>query len=646
MDPDVDPCEDFYQYSCGKWLESAHLAHGASMIGSVSNIVGNVTSRLLGLLGDKTIESDPIYEAVAENFYASCLNIDQIDERGAKPLIDLIHSIGVFPILNASWVESDFNIEDLVIKLHELGLMPFMTLYVDPYRRDPKKVFTIDIPYHALSPRNETNHRAFMMEALQLLGADINVLKADFEEMKNVKGAFIEILASSETPTAAYQLTIDQLKEKYKWLDWLKVLKTIAAKGNVVIESTDTVLLERDWYLNELEDIVNSTSKRDMANYMMSCLLTFTDLLDYRFRELNEKYPPDESKMPHKVRSQQCVRITEEKLPEAVGRLYINKYFNTEEKDFVIAMIKDIKASFHEILDSNNWLSNSTKLKAKAKLSAMDFNVAYPDSLLDDTNLNAYYANIFKPGYKMLGFFDLCLIILKNSALENINILAADGNFKHEWPASTSVVNAYYNSRLNSMYILAGIMGEPFYYPKGSSSMKYGTIGSIIGHEISHGFDVQGSRFDENGELSDWWDPSDKVNFIALADCYVHQYNAYKWDGYQVNGETTLNENVADHIGLEQSYRAYRNWVQRRGEEEGSFPGLNLNHDQIFFISYAQLWCSKVKDELHETIIQYDVHSQGNVRVHGAISNVPSFAKIFKCEFNTTMNPADKCYLW
>ncbi|XP_059176751.1 endothelin-converting enzyme 1-like [Physella acuta] len=393
------------------------------------------------MLGSETLESDPAYESAAETYYAACMNTGQIEERGAKPLLELISTVGDFPVMNNTWKESDFNIEDIVIKLYELGLMPFMTLYVDPFKRGPKKMFSIDFPYHLLTARNDSNHQEFMMKALQLLGADETVLGTDFEAMKDFKDAIVKALYN-QSASVAYPLSIDKLQEKYNWLDWLKVLKAIGAKGNVVIESTDTVFLERDWYLDQLADILNSTSKRAMANYMMSCLLTFSDLLDNRFRELTEKYPTNGLKIPTNERWKICVKATEEKLPEAVGRMYVNKYLRKKDKDFVTDMIKDIKTTFHEILEKNAWLSNETKARAQTK--------------------------IFQPGYKSLGFFDLSMLMVKNKALENLNILAGDVE-NEKWLTSTSVVNAHYHPRSNSMYILAGIFEEPAYYPDGTS---------------------------------------------------------------------------------------------------------------------------------------------------------------------------------
>ncbi|XP_059147244.1 neprilysin-like [Physella acuta] len=424
------------------------------------------------------------------------------------------------------------------------------------------------------------------------------------------------------------------------------VFKTIAARGNIVIESTDTVKLDRDWYFNQLSDLLRSTSKRALANYMMARLLTFTELLDFRFMELNNKYPADQSKKTTSTRWLQCLKTTQEKLPEAVYRMYVDKHFRKEDKDSVMAMIHNITETFHEILDKNTWLSNETKARAKTKLSAMGFNVGYPESLLDDNKLNAYYSNVFKPGFETLGFFELSLTMVKSSALENLKLLAAETEYPEKWPVSTSVAHAYHIPTRNSIFILAGILQPPFYYRMGSSSMNYGSIGSGIGHEISHGFDTAGSQYDENGELNDWWTWSDKYIFKYLATCYAHQYSFYNWEGHQVDGYKTLNENLVDHTGLDQSFLAYRRWVTKRGAEEEKLPDLNLTHNQIFFVSFAQLWCSKVKDGFHPFILQYETHAMGNVRVQGPLCNSNYFARTFDCKINSTMNPENKCFMW
>ncbi|XP_059147242.1 neprilysin-like isoform X2 [Physella acuta] len=196
------------------------------------------------------------------------------------------------------------------------------------------------------------------------------------------------------------------------------------------------------------------------------------------------------------------------------------------------------------------------------------------------------------------------------------------------------------------MYILAGVLEEPAYYAYGTSSMKYGGIGSIIGHEISHGFDTQGSQFDEIGERNNWWTWYDRYIYLYLASCYALQYNDYKWDGHKVDGYKTLDENIADNTGLEQTYRAYRKWVKIQGAEEEQLPDLDLTHDQIFFVSYAQLWCTKVREEVYQHFINHERHSHGNVRVQGPISNSQYFARAFNCKINSTMNPEKKCFLF
>ncbi|XP_059147245.1 neprilysin-1-like [Physella acuta] len=217
MDLNVDPCEDFYRYSCGGWLDNVQVPDDSFMIGSFSTIDRDSTSKLKDMLSNETRASDPLYEAVPKTFYAACVNTDLIDERGAKPFLDLISTVGGFPVINSLWSESDFNMEDLVIKLHELGLTPFMSLYVDA-DKGQKKTFILDFPYYVVSDRNESSNREFVMEALRLLGANEDVLNRDFEEMNAVKLAVLQALYNSSA-TVAYPISIDQLQEKYKWVE-------------------------------------------------------------------------------------------------------------------------------------------------------------------------------------------------------------------------------------------------------------------------------------------------------------------------------------------------------------------------------------------------------------------------------------------
>nr|CAI5828590.1 unnamed protein product [Callosobruchus analis] len=219
---------------------------------------------------------------------------------------------------------------------------------------------------------------------------------------------------------------------------------------------------------------------------------------------------------------------------------------------------------------------------------------------------------------------------------------------KKQWDQGPAIVNAFYSPRQNAIEIPAALL-QPLIYSKISpKSLNYGGIGVIIGHEITHGFDDSGRQFDKDGNLRQWWNNATIKAFREKAQCITDKYSRYKvTDGndLHINGKLTLGENIADNGGLKQSYRAYRNWVSQHGEEM-QLPGLNLTHDQLFFLNFAQTWCSSIRPERALLAVRSDTHSLGPMRVVGSLSSSQDFAKAYSCPVGSPMNPSEKCSVW
>ncbi|KAK3784347.1 hypothetical protein RRG08_053831 [Elysia crispata] len=339
-----------------------------------------------------------------------------------------------------------------------------------------------------------------------------------------------------------------------------------------------------------------------------------------------------------------CAGYATSNLDQCVGRMFIKDNFQVEAKVTVLDMIKELHKSFNELLDDLEWMDDKTRKMAKEKNDFISPKIGYPEQVMNDTYLEERYS-IFT--YYRDKYFENVLENKRQAVSKNLRELRQPFD-KKKWEGDPSQVNAYYNPVKNQIMFPAGILQPPFFsmtYPK---SMNFGGIGFLIGHEVTHGFDDKGRQYDKYGNLVQWWAKEAEMKFKKKAQCVIDQYGNFSVPGIDMNlnGVNTQGENIADNGGLKQAFKAYRNWVDRRGKEEPLLPGLGFTHNQIFFINFAQMWCVLSRDAALIGSIRTGVHSPGKFRVIGSAQNSPDFAKAFNCPSGTYMNPKKKCTVW
>jgi len=338
-----------------------------------------------------------------------------------------------------------------------------------------------------------------------------------------------------------------------------------------------------------------------------------------------------------------CVEWSNKEMGMAVSSLFVKDHFKHESKVVALEMIHGIREAYNELLAENHWMDEETREVAKDKANSMNERIGYPDYILNSSALIEEYDNI---SLQQNSFLDNIINLNKMEATKNLRRLGTTVN-KDKWSTSPAVVNAFYSPNKNDIVIPAGILQPLFYSKNFPKSLNYGGIGVVIGHEITHGFDDKGRQFDKHGNLQQWWNNATISRFRIQAQCIVDQYNEYKLEAIDlnVNGKMTQGENIADNGGLKQSYRAYKKWVHLNGEES-LLPGLNLTHEQLFFLNYAQIWCGSMRPEDAETKLMSSVHPPGPIRVVGPLSNSEDFAKAYGCPVGSKMNPVNKCSVW
>ncbi|BFZ10851.1 hypothetical protein BsWGS_13890 [Bradybaena similaris] len=659
MDDSVDPCNNFYEYACGGWFKSQVLDSHEVKIDVESTISDSNRIKIRSILEAPIAAKDPEYKKQPKVFYRACMNTGKIEERGTEPFLKVLESVGKFPSLDASWNETDFSLDNTLVKLTRLAVMPLFTIDVG---RDIKvatqtKIYVSDAQLalgaaHAYkNGRNDTRVKCYekwLVDILVALGVNKSEAEQDIKEVVDFEIAVAKLIRSDvdkgELASRYNLMTVAMLQSKYPWLKWQEFFQGVVAdpaSGVYISIEEQIVNLEID-FLEKLGTLLANTPKRVLANYLMSHLLRFTSSLGAKFVALSDRFIKETQATDPKPRYALCVTEATSVYPESVSRMYVDNYFSKDAKTYIDVLIKDLRTSFSELLDENKWMSEETKKEAHAKLKEMRSKVGYPEYILDDERLNKLYTTI--PA-KEDEYFETAIAFRRYKVVTQSRSLREPID-RDKWPVHAAVVNAHYNPLTNDIIFPAAFLQAPVYSPEYSSSMNYGAIGMIIGHEITHGFDTSGSTYNAKGEHSNWWTEKDRENFISRTECFVNQYGCYKWDGHNLDGQRTLGENIADNGGIKQSFRAYRNLIKRQGSEEPRLPGLKLTHNQVFFLSFAQVWCAKYRDEFKKEVVESDAHTASPYRVFGALQNSQDFADTFKCEAESRMNPSRKCVLW
>ncbi|XP_077112455.1 endothelin-converting enzyme 1 [Ranitomeya variabilis] len=522
---------------------------------------------------------------------------------------------------------------------------------------DPVEVYKIDqsglgLPsreYYLNKTANEkvlTGYLSFMVQLGVLLGGEENSTRVQMEEILDLETALANITIPQEKrrdeELIYHKITAGELKDLVPVVDWISFLRTVFHP--VEINETEPVVVYAKEYLQDVSDLINRTDKRILNNYMMWNLVRKTSLLlDLRFQDAEEKFIEVMygTKKTCTPRWKFCIADTDNNLGFALGAMFVKSTFANSSKIRAVQMIRGIKNAFEESLQTLSWMDEDTRKAAKEKAEAIYDMIGYPNFIMDPKELDKVFND-----YEVTSdlYFENVMMFYNFSARVTADQLRKPPN-KDQWSMTPPTVNAYYSPTKNDIVFPAGILQAPFYSSSSPTALNFGGIGVVMGHELTHAFDDQGREYDKNGNLRPWWKNSSVEAFKKQTECVTEQYSSYKVNGEAVNGKHTLGENIADNGGLKAAYRAYQNWVKEHGEEQ-VLPSLGLTNDQLFFVGFAQVWCSvRTPESSHEGIIT-DPHSPSRYRVIGSVSNSREFSRHFQCPDGAPMNPLMKCEVW
>ncbi|XP_078264840.1 phosphate-regulating neutral endopeptidase PHEX [Rhinoraja longicauda] len=676
----ADPCDNFFNFACGRWLKETPIPEDYFSYGTYAWVQQNVKVKLRELL-ENPIDAEKDIEAIqkTKQLYQSCMNESAIELEDDTPLFNILKQPPLrWPVLeenngaNGTWKENEFDmLETLAFLRGIFGNNILIRFFVSVDNKNSNvHILKLDQGYLLLplvedyltnSTEAKSSRRVLlqlMIDVAILLGANAATAQADMKAVLEfeIKVAQILIPKSNRTNEATYnKLSVLDLQNDVPQFDWLRYIRMVIDDELhpelTHINMSEEVIVMVPQYFKDLFQLLETVDKRTVANFLV-WRIVFKRLsnlsqrfLDRRLELLKvvigmQSLPP---------RWDKCVTFTEQILPYAVGRMFVKAHFQEDKKKLTEDLVAGVRWAFLDILEKeNDWMDAETKVKAKEKALAVVAKIGYPNFILDDEIVNNNCGNLT---ILATDYFGNVLRSLHYNAQHDFASLRLRVS-KTEWYTYPTVVNAFYSSTVNQIQFPAGELQKPFFWgEKYPLSITYGAIGVIVGHEFSHAFDDSGREYDKNGNLHQWWSNASISKFKAEADCVVKQYSDYYWAlaGLKVKGQQTLGENIADNAGLRQAFRAYRKWIrEKRGnKEEALLPGLKLNHNQLFFLSYAHVRCSGHRPAAARSIILNGYHSPPEFRVLGAMSNFEEFSKAYNCPRTAPMNhAANACRVW
>jgi len=643
IDKTADPCDDFYKFACGKFAANHPIPADQPAVDQFYALFNVNTQELNGILKKAEVggASRSAEEQKIGDYYKACMDTDAIEAKGLSPVEPLLKEIDA--------VNDREQLPALIGKLQRMGVDVFFGYGEQQDLKDATKQIAfvqqagLGLPekdYYlrtgAKDVQLRTEYVAHVTKMLELAGTSPDDAKKDADAMMAMETALAKASMSvtdMRDPEKTYHLQpIATFEGSLPGVDFGEFQSAIHSPrvselNNATPDFIPAVLAQ-----------LKTTDLGTLKAYMRYHVLTaFAGRLPKRFDAENFDFygrklygQPEQS-----PRWKRCSNSVNNALGEALGKVYVEQYFAGDSKAKMLQMVHDIEGAMDRDIDSLEWMSEPTKVRAKEKLHLVANKIGYPDKWRD-------YSKLEVKADDALGNSQ------RANAFENDRELNKIGKpvDRTEWGMTPPTVNAYYDPSMNDINFPAGILQPAFYDKTQDDAVNYGHIGAVIGHELTHGFDDQGMKFDGKGNLDNWWTDADKKNFETRTDCLVNEYGGFTAvDDVKINGKLTLGENTADNGGLVLAFMAYMDRAKKEGvdltaKKDGYTP------EQRFYIAYAQNWCENSRPEMVRTQVLTDPHSPDHFRANGAIVNQPGFAAAFGCKKGAPMVPVNSCRVW
>ena len=634
MDTTVSAGTDFFRYACGGWNDAHPLTAEYSRYGTFDELFENSQKQLRelieGLAAQKNNQAGSAAQKIGD-LYNMAMDSVTLNKQGAEPVKAMLDKI--------AGMKDKSEIVPMMTEMAHIGIGTYFHSYVyaDP-KNSSLNIFQMGqgginlgekeyyLDTDSITQNIREQYKLYIGKLFQLAGfseADAQQKVADVMEIETAIAKVSRSATELRDPEANYhKMSFDELKKTIAGIDWDAYMKGLG------IQAPAELNVEQVEPIQEVARLMNTLPLSKHVSYLeynlldaaASCLSD--DFVAARFDFYGKVLSGRQVNQP---RWKRAVNSVNGMLGELVGEMYVEKYFPAAAKERMVKLVKNLQTALGERIDAQEWMSDSTKIRAHEKLATFHVKVGYPDKWKDYSKLeiknDSYWANVCRASE--WGFNDMYSRIGK----------PVD---KDEWLMTPQTVNAYYNPSTNEICFPAAILQPPFFNMEADDAANYGAIGVVIGHEMTHGFDDQGRQLDKDGNLTDWWAPGDADRFKERAQVMVDFFNKIEvLPGLQANGELTLGENLADHGGLNVAYLAFQNATKDAplGVVDGFTP------EQRFFLAYATLWAGNIRDEQIRVYTKSDPHSLGKWRVNGALPHIQAWYDAFH------ITPSDPLYV-
>ena len=619
MNTNVRPQDDFFTYVNGQWMENTEIPADKSRWGGFSILRDKSTEQVKALIMEAGENADSAGAKQIGALYNSFMNVDGIEATGLAALsgelkkIDSIENrkdlTDYFAYADTAGFDAPFgafiyqdmkDVENYITFMWQSGLgLPDRDYYFDDSEKGQKL---------------QQAYMDYLIKAQDIAGLEDSADYADkIYQLEKSLAEHHRTRVDNRDPDKYFnKKSVEELAELMPAVDWDSYLPA------AMLDKADSVVIGQPEYLQAASEIIANTDMDTWRRYLKIKVLSA--MAPYMHEELAQAHFDFYSTAVRGVeemepRWKRAVQFVNGSVGELVGKRYVEKHFPPEAKARMVELVDNLKGAYRESIESLTWMSDDTKQEALNKLANFTTKIGYPDKWRDYSALevsadnlvgNVLSANLFEASYE------------RSKLGQPIN--------RDEWGMSPQTVNAYYNPAMNEIVFPAAILQPPFFNMQADDAVNYGGIGGVIGHEIGHGFDDKGSKFDGKGYLNNWWTDSDRENFDKLTNKLVAQYNGFEpIEGETVNGELTLGENIGDLSGLGIAYKAYK--MSLNGAEAPVLDG--FTGDQRVFMGWAQVWRSKIRDEALSERLKTDSHSPAEYRVQGVLPNISAFYTAF-----------------
>ncbi len=643
MDTTVACGDDFYEYACGGWIKKNPLKPEYARYGSFDVLAENNQKQMRELIDElEKAENEPgsVAQKVGD-LYKMGLDSVRLNKEGVSPISEALKNIAS--------LDDKAAFASLVAQMHKEGSSPFFQLYVGADEKNSSmNIVNLyqsgmsmgDRDYYlsedSANVKIRDAYKKYINELFTLAGYSAEKAAVAEKNVMNIETALAKVAFSREetrNPLKNYnKMPMSDFLKQMNGFDWKSYFSALG------LDSLNEINPNQLPFIKGMDALVGGLTSEEIRDYLIFKQINTAssylsdDFVQARFDFYGKVLSGQQELKPRWKRS---LSVTDGALGEALGEMYVAKYFPPEAKERMLKLVENLRISLGEHIDSLEWMSAETKAKAKEKLAAFYVKIGYPDKWRDYSGLTidpkkSYWDNV------------------REAAIFESDYMLSDVNKpvdKTRWLMSPQTVNAYYNPTTNEICFPAGILQPPFFYMDADDAVNYGGIGVVIGHEMTHGFDDQGRQYDKDGNLKDWWTAEDAKQFNLRADKLADQYSSIiVLDTVHANGRFTLGENIADHGGLRVSYTAFKNAT--KGQDLNPIDG--FTPDQRFYLAYAGLWAQNIRDEEILRLTKIDPHSLGKWRVNAALRNLESFFQAFGITEKDPMymKPEDRVTIW